>query len=215
MFARCFAMALLPALFLGAPAKKPTVASGSGENQDLALTITIYSTPDDVRELIGDDLGGHYIVADVKVVPKYGKEIGIDRDDFVLHTDDNGEKVKPFAPSQIAGREALIVTQDGAAPKKTGITLGGMGVGMGAGGNGPVETKVTAQKPTAQENPLAKVLKDKILVEQKITQPASGLLYFPMEKQKLKDLEVRYGPKDSLITVRFVAPRPVKTPKKK
>ena len=53
------------------------------------------------------------------------------------------------------------------------------------------------------ENPLEKVLKDKILVEQKTDKPASGLLYYPMEKQKLKDLELRYGPQETRITVRF------------
>src|ERR1035438_8389961 len=104
---RPFACALLPALLLGAPAKKQTVGSGRGENEDMILSVTLYTTPVDVKELIGDDLGGHYIVAEVKVEPKYGKTINIDRDDFVLRTDDNGAKVTPFAPSQIAGREAL------------------------------------------------------------------------------------------------------------
>src|SRR5215475_8084176 len=106
MAARLFACALLPALLLGAPAKKQTVGSGRGESEDLILSATLYSDPADVKEIIGDDLGGHYIVAEVKIEPKYGKEINVDRDDFVLHTDDNGEKAKPFAPSQIAGREA-------------------------------------------------------------------------------------------------------------
>ena len=63
--------------------------------------------------MLGDDLGGHYIVAEVKVEPKYGKEITIDRDDFVLRTDKDGEKDQPFAASQIAGREALIVRETG------------------------------------------------------------------------------------------------------
>jgi hypothetical protein len=205
MLARRFAIALLPALLLGAPAKKPTVGAGRGENEDLILTVTLYSEPADVKQLIGDDLGGHYIVAEVKMEPKYGKEINIDRDDFVLHTDKDGEKAKPFAPSQIAGREALIVTQTGATQRKSGISIGGMGGGMGTGGaNDHGDLKVTAQNPAAvPENPLEKVLQDKILVERKTGQPSSGLLYFPMEKQKLKDLEVRYGPTETRISVRF------------
>src|ERR1700729_2376531 len=111
------AFALLPAVFLNA-AKKPTVGSGRGENEDVILSITLYTAPTDVKELIGDDLAGHYIVAEVKVEPKYGKTIDIDRDDFVLHTDSNGEKATPFAPSQIAGREALIVTEAGSKSSK-------------------------------------------------------------------------------------------------
>jgi hypothetical protein len=202
---RLFACALLPALLLGAPAKKQTVGSGRGENEDMILSVTLYTTPADVKELIGDDLGGHYIVAEVKVEPKYGKTLNIDRDDFVLKTDDNGAKVTPFAPSQIAGREALIVTQTGVKEKKSGVMIGGMGGGMGSSpGTDPGTTQVKVQNPAGQkENPLEKTLADKILVEQKTDKPAGGLLYFPMEKQKLKNLEVRYGPQETRITLRF------------
>ena len=38
------------------------------------------------------------------------------------------------------------------------------------------------------------VLKQKELPETKTDKPVSGLLYFPMEKQKAKDLELRYNP---------------------
>ena len=203
MLFRFFACALVPALLLGAPAKKQTVGSGRGENEDMILSVTLYTTAPDVKELIGDDLGGHYIVAEVKVEPKYGKTINIDRDDFVLHTDDNGEKVKPFAPSQIAGREAIIVTQNG-KQSKGGVMIGGMGGGMGSGGAEPVNNQVKMQNPATQkESPLEKTLQEKILVEQKTGQPVAGLLYFPMEKQKLKNLEIRYGPQESRITLRF------------
>jgi hypothetical protein len=209
MAARSFAYpvlacALLPALLLGAPPKKQTVGSGHGENEDLSLSVTLHVDPTDVKELIGDDMGGHYIVAEIKLQPKYGKEINIDRDDFLLVTDKNGERTQPFAASQIAGREALIVTQTG-VQHKSGISLGGMGGGIGSGGQDDHgDLKVTVQNPASvKENPLEKVLKDKILVEKKTTEPVSGLLYFPMEKQKLKDLELRYGPQEHRITVRF------------
>jgi hypothetical protein len=201
---RVVACVLLPALVLSAPAQKHTVGSGRGENEDLILSVTLYTAPSDVKELIGDDLGGHYIVAEVKVEPKYGKTINIDRDDFVLKTDVDGSKATPFAPSQIAGREAIIVTREGAKQSKSGISIGGMGGGMGTGGSDPGTTKVKVQNPASvPENPLEKVLKDKILVEQKIDKPAGGLLYYPMEKQKLKDLELRYGPPETRITLRF------------
>lgn len=203
MVVRLFAFALVPALLLSTPAKKQTVGSGRGENEDMILSVTLYSTPADVKELIGDDLGGHYMVADVKVEPKYGKTVTIDRDDFVLHTDDNGEKVKPFAPSQIAGREAIVVTHDG-KESKHGISIGGMGGGIGTGGNDPGSNKVKVQNGAGQkDNPLEKTLEEKILKEQKTDKPVGGLLYFPMEKQKLKQLEIRYGPQESRITLRF------------
>ena len=52
----------------------------------------------------------------------------------------------------------------------------------------------------SRERARALILAGRVLVnEQKIDKPAGGLLYFPMEKQKLKDLEVRYGPQEGRI----------------
>ena len=76
--------------------------------------------------------------AQVKVEPKYTKEIVIDRDDFLLRTDKDGDRSKPMAPSQIAGRGALVLTRtlgpggDG-AERSRGWSIGGP-IGMGSGG---------------------------------------------------------------------------------
>ena len=37
----------------------------------------------------------------------------------------------------------------------------------------------------------------------KSDKPVTGLLYIPMEKQKMKDLELTYGGKENRITLRF------------
>jgi hypothetical protein len=96
------------------------------------------------------------------------------------------------------------VTQTGAKQSKTGLSIGGLYGGMGTGSNDPGQTTVKTQNgATTKENPLEQVLKDKILVEQKTGKPVNGLLYFPMEKQKLKELELQYGPKERRITLRF------------
>src|ERR1022692_2595655 len=79
---RLVALLLASALFLSGAAKK-TTATARGENEDLILNVTIYIDSAAVNEALGADLGGHYIVAQVKVEPKYTKEITIDRDDFV------------------------------------------------------------------------------------------------------------------------------------
>src|ERR1022692_4578208 len=94
-------LGLVAALLMGSPAKKKTVGTARGENEDLVIEVTIYVDPADGKEVLGDDLGGHFIVAEVKVDTKYGKEIAMDRDDFVLRTDKDGEKAKPFVGSQI------------------------------------------------------------------------------------------------------------------
>ena len=202
MFSRALALGFLVPLLLSA--SKNDVATARGENDDVALEATLYIDGEAVKELIGNDLGGHYIVAAIKLTPKYGKEMVVDRDDFVLHTDKDGEKAQPFVGNQIAGQTALIV--NGEAPEKKkggGWTMGGP-VMMGSPGmpHDPGPTGSTV-KTDGQENPLKKLLDSKILPEGKSDQPVSGLLYFPMEKQKMKDLHIQYGPKDNRITLRF------------
>jgi hypothetical protein len=206
MATRLPVLLLLPALLLTAASKK-TVSTARGENEDLILTVTMYIDPADVKEVIGNDLDGHYIVAEVKVEPKYGKEIAIDRDDFVLRTEKDGERAKPYAGSQIAGQGVLVLSDEEGAkkPKKSGWSMGG--IGMGAGSSGPGQTEKGPTKATMKdddkENPLKKTLDAKILPEKKSTEPVNGLLYFAMEKQKMKDLEMTYGAKENRITLKF------------
>jgi hypothetical protein len=208
MAARFLALFLCMVVWL--PAAKKTVGTGRGENEDLILTVTLYIDAAGVKELVGDELGAHYIVADVKVEPKYGKDITIDRDDFQLRTDKDGERTKPLAPSQIAGR-GLVLTGSGGPgglgeerPRKWSI---GGGIGMGGAGTGSAGTDPANVKATMEtvekDNPLKKVLDAKVLPEKKSDQPASGLLYFPMEKQKLKDLELTFGGRENLIRMKF------------
>lgn len=220
MYLRFVGAILFGALFLSAGPKK-TSGSARGENEDLILTVTLYASPADVQNLLGSDLGGHYIVAEVKVEPKYGKEISVDRDDFVLRTDRDGERDHPYEGSQIAGHTALVVGKtasgsNGAAVDST-PTSGGqpypggpvmypdMGTAIGSGGGGATEVNKASVKTDGSDapNPLEKTLDDKILPQKKTDKPVSGLLYFPMEKQKLKDLELLYGAKENRISLRF------------
>src|ERR1043166_1603596 len=108
---RWFVIALAASVVLQAAPKKNTVATAKAENEDVMLTVTLHIDPADIKELIGSDLGGHYMVAEVNVEPKFDKDILIDRDDFELKTDKDGEKARPYAGSQIAGAGALIIGQ--------------------------------------------------------------------------------------------------------
>jgi hypothetical protein len=190
-----------------------------GENESVVITATLYARPGAVKEVLGSDLGGHYIVIAVQVTPRFGKEVAINRDDFLLKTDKDGERSGPFAPSQIAGRGAMVIRQTGGAggsgmhdndgpvvggypgsigpPRK----LGGDGVGN-AGAAAGAEAK-TRSGSHEKEDPMLGVLKQKELPETKTVKPVSGLLYFPMEKQKAKDLELRFAASDDKITMRF------------
>src|SRR6516165_1048970 len=155
MAPRLLAIFLASSLVVTGAAKK-TTATARGENEDVILNVTIYIDAAAVKEALGDDLGGHFIVAQVKVEPKYTKEIVIDRDDFMLRTDKDGDRTKPMAPSQIAGRGALVLSRtDGpggnGAERSHGWSLGGPigigGGGVGAGGNGadPGAVKATME----------------------------------------------------------------------
>ena len=212
MFSRIFCLSLIALVLLCAAPKKNT-GTARGENQDVVLDATIYTDSAAVKELLGDDLGGHFIVVQMKVEPKFGKEIAIDRDDFLLRTDKDGERTKPMAPSQIAGRGALLITStrgpiSEGAERTRGWSMGGP-IGMGGGGIGggggadTTKVKATMEKTAEQDSPLKKTLDDKVLPEKKTAEPVTGLLYFPMENQKLKYLEVLFGAKDTRISLRF------------
>jgi hypothetical protein len=212
MVPRLVAFFLASAILVSGAAKK-TTSTARGENDDVILNVTIYLDSAAVKEALGDDLGGHYIVAQVKVEPKYTKEITIDRDDFILRTDKDGDRTKPMAPSQIAGSGGLVLTRnDGpsgqGAERSRGWSIGGMGMGGGGAGSGggPENTGVkasTEKNDKDKENPLKKLLEAKVLPEKKIEEPITGFLFFPMENQKMKDLELLYGAKENRIRIRF------------
>ncbi len=211
MFFRGAALFFAAVLIL-LPAGKKTIGTARGENEDLIVTATIYMTPDDVKELLGNDLDGHFIVLDVKVEPKYGKDVTIARDDFVMRDLENAEKSTPFAPSQIAGRAALVVKHNGDDSGKDKPShrptfsggIGGLGSGSGtdSGGGGYGSAKMqNADEP--KDAALEKLLNDKQLAEKKTDQPDAGLLYFAFEKVKMKDLQLDYGPRGNRLSLKF------------
>jgi hypothetical protein len=192
------------------PSPTPTVKTG---NADVELTATLYVDKSSIQQLLGSDLGGYYVVLNVRLAPKNDEKIKVFRDDFQLRTDRDGERSKPFAASQIAGRGALVVTRTyeggGVAAENGGPVFGGGIGGLGVGGIGNSggtisNTSKVDSGAKNKENPLLAVLQEKILAEKETDQPISGLLYFPMEpKQKIKDLELIYSGPGSKLTLRF------------
>src|SRR5258707_7131331 len=108
------------------PQPTPTVKTG---NADVEMTATVYADKEAIEQLIGSDLGGYYVVIEVKLAPKNNEKVKVFRDDFQLKSDRDGEKAKPYAPSQIAGRGALIVSQTSDGGSRTGISGGFGGLG--------------------------------------------------------------------------------------
>ena len=68
-----------------------------------SLTVTLHLDPAAIKQMVGSGLGGHFVLAEVKVAPKYGKEVAVSRDDFLLLDTDHNDRSKPFAANQIVG----------------------------------------------------------------------------------------------------------------
>ncbi len=214
---RLAATALLAATLLAGPNKKAPLRTAS--NDLVEINATVWLDREGIRQLVGSDLEGHYIVVEIRLEPKDEKKITISRDDFVMHTDKDGERARPFAPSQIAGAGALVIAQsegsdpgfarDGNGPIVGGYPgggrprrLGGDGTATGPGtGSSASATALSGanEKPT----PLLDILKQKELPLKETGKQIRGLLYFPMEKQKLKDLELIYTTPEGKLNIRF------------
>ena len=213
MSPRSPALLLAGCLLLPAAADK-TVASATGENDDVSLSVTLHLDPADIKQMVDSDLGGHFVLAEVGVAPKYGKEVAVAWDDFVLLDTDHNDRSKPFAANQIVGPAVIIQrgpddsdsTQKKARPRPR--FSGPFGIG-GAGGQtadtartDPSQVKVH-EEDGPKDSPLEKALAARMVPQGKTTTPAKGLLFFALEKPRMKDLQLTYGGKENRIVLRF------------
>lgn len=208
MVTRAFVILLLGGILFAAKTSK-SIGNGSAENADVEVKATIFSDGDAVNQLLGSTLDGHYVVVNIQLNPK--SKLTVDLDNFLLRTDKDGEKSHPFKPTQIAGDGALIISDqsqggDGKQGRHGPVFSGGMG-GMGGGGAGNTPSgagnKATMQEATGRRNPLLNMLTDRMLEEKESEQSVLGLIYFPMEKQKVKDLELIITTASGKLSMRF------------
>jgi hypothetical protein len=200
--------------------EKKALAPARAANDAVEITATAVLGKEAVEQAVGSDLGGDVVIVEVRLTPKGEKPIAVNRDDFTLRSDKDGQKAQPFAPSQLAGSGALVVRMEraggGMAENAGGPVWGGMGGGMpgrlpGNGGSVGSATSgaqtATATAPTGaneKESPLLRTLKEKVLPEKETREPVAGMLYFPMEgKQKAKDLELVYKTPAGKLSLRF------------
>lgn len=193
--------------------------AGEYSNDDVEVKATLYSSKEEVKELIGSDFGGSIIVVDIRIGPRLGGKLKVSRDDFMLRSDRDGQRSQPFAPSQIAGQGVLVVSTTGGRGAFTGDDRGPVWGGIGGGrprrmggdggavGNSSSEVSNTARVDSGgkdKPDPILDVLKQRVLAEKETTEPLSGLLYFPMEgKHKTKDLELHYKGPAGKFSLRF------------
>lgn len=221
--ARLLVFTVVLAAFLPAASEK-SPPKGRGETESVEVTAALYPDKESIKGIIGSDLDGHYIVIDVHVRSRFGREIEVRLDDFLLRTDKDGERSRPFVASQVAGRGVLVISEDGRGggpglmadnggpvwggapgtadrPRRMGGEGGVIGGGLGGGGG---EGKTTVERSKRDDMPpLQKLLDEKILPEGKTEKAVSGLLYFPLGKQKIKDLELIYTAADGKVSIRF------------
>jgi hypothetical protein len=198
-----FLMAITAASALIAGPKKVISPETSAGNDQVDVVATITLAEDEVAQKIGADPGKGIVLLEVRIIPKTDKPLLVSPDDFILLAHNDGERAKPFEPSEIAGNGALVVnsTTQG-TPKKTSSTIGFGGmVGGGGGGGSPGDSKVTTlsskmDTKSQGNDKLLEALKAKQFPEKESVQPVEGYLYFPLDgKHKLKDLAVLYrGP---------------------
>ena len=197
---------------LGAEKKPP---EGTISNSALEISAKLYTDKDDIKRILGSDLDGYFTLVDVRMTPKSGSKLVVTRDDFVLRSDKDGQRASPFHPSQIAGRDVLVVStaSGGSISADNGGTVWGPSTGgppVRTGTDGPSignsasGSQASSAAGKTREDPVLAVLKEKVLAEKEISEPLSGLLYFLLEgKHKPKDLELMYKGPAGRLSLRF------------
>ena len=168
---------------------------GQAGNDDVDLEASVLLTHDEVTEVIGSDIGEGYIVVRMKVIPKGATPLRVGPDDFTIISRRDGQKSQALAPSEIAGKGAMVVKHGTADGSKSSWGVGGMGGGLGSS-PGTVQRDVikgTQIDDNAKESPALGALAAKILPDKETKTPVEGLLYFSINgKLKPKDVALVY-----------------------
>lgn len=203
---------------LAAGGKPPEARAG---NEQVAISATLYADKESIRRELGYDLDGYFIVVKARVTPSGGKKLAVQRDDFFLRSDKDGQKAQPFAPSQIAGSGALVVSETGRGGGMVRQDRGPIWGGYPGTGERPRQLGtdspmigsaggVTSAQATfdagakQKESPLLRALKQRVFPDTEVSVPVEGLLYFQLEgKHKPKDLELVYQGPAGKLTLSF------------
>ena len=181
----------LAAVTLAADKKPP---AGEASNDDVSLQATVLD-PEQIQQIFASDFNKMFVVVEVTLTPKTGKSVDVHLDDFLIRSEQTGEHSGPLSASQIGGQGSMVVNRGQSGQKRGGFGGGFGGIMMGGGGMGAPtiqdNTKVTVKEDT-EKDPLLAMLKRKILAEKTITEPVTGLLFFPLEKEKPKNLALIY-----------------------
>ncbi|MBI4911074.1 MAG: hypothetical protein HY820_46120 [Acidobacteria bacterium] len=215
------AVLLSGVLLLSAADKKAPITGRTG-NWNVGIEAVAFLDKEEVKRIIGTDLGTNVVVVEVTLSPKSGKELKVFHDDFQLRSYKDGQKSTPFAPSQLAGKGGLKLSTvrgggGGVMANDDGRPWGGLGGGMpgrlpgsgtgiGNSSSDPSTREATEidTKGSKDEPPLLRALKEKSLPEKTTAAPVKGLLYFPLDgKHKAKDVALAYNGEGGKLVLEF------------
>jgi hypothetical protein len=206
--------------------------TGEAQDQKIKIEAQIWLDRAEMKQAIGFDPGPGFMVVKVKVTPGKGEVIDLNRDDFLLRSDKDGEKSRPFEPTQIAGSSVMVISSRGGSqgevmsqqrrvpmglPVPTGGDPRGVpGQGLPMPNESPTVGGATADTSEAQasfedkkgDKALLEQLRKKQLPDGELKEPVEGLLYFQIEgKHKVKHFELVYRKAPPRVHLRFVEPK--------
>jgi hypothetical protein len=194
----------LISVFVVAGERKPL--PGQAGNDDVELEGSLIIGHDEITSAVGSDIGEGYILARMKVTPKGSTALRIGPDDFTMILHKDGQRSTALAPSEIAGKGALVVKRGTTEGGKSGWSAGGLGGGLGSS-PGTVQRDVikgTQVDDNAKESPALAALTAKVLPDKESKTPVEGLLYFSINgKAKPKDLTIIYKGAAGRLTMEF------------
>jgi hypothetical protein len=202
--------------------EEPKVSSGRGASDRAEILATVHANPEAVKRVLGSDMKGYIMVVELEMKPRTEEGFRLDRDDFQLLTTDDGQKSKPYSPSQLVGKGHLVIKAvqgptSGIQGQNNGPVWGGIGgtrptmgpgnggmMGNGSGAGSVVNQTSEGQEAKGPEDPMKKVLEEKELPQKQSAEPVKGLLYFPIEgKHKTKNIILLYRGTAGRIDVEF------------
>lgn len=205
---------------------------GRASDAKVSFDARLYIDKDEMQKLLGHDPGPSIVIVEITVTPAPGTTLKLDRDDFLLRSDRDGQRSRPLDPAQIAGSAVMVIssrggTQGTGMAEERRVPWGVPGIPGGSPTGGPPrglpmpgqspnvgtatadtsEAVASVEEAGKKSNPLLDALREKLLPDGELDKPVHGLLYFLIEgKLRAKDLELVYRKAPPRLSTRFKDP---------
>jgi hypothetical protein len=205
---------------------------GKASDSKVTLDARLYIDKDEMKKLLGHDPGPSIVIVEITVTPAPGTALKLDREDFLLRSDRDGQRSRPLDPAQIAGSAVMVIssrggTQGTGMAEERRVPWGVPGIPGGSPTGGPPrglpmpgqspnvgtatadtsEAVASVEETQKKSNPLLDALTERLLPDGELDKPARGLLYFLIEgKLRAKDLELVYRKAPPRLSIRFKDP---------